>query len=1082
MSPVDISLRHRATVLFLTFAVVVLGLAAYLGLPREKYPDIDIPVIFVTTVYPGAAPTEVEKQITNPIEREVSGVDGLKKLTSRSMESASMVSVEFASGTDVNAALQRVRDRVELAQADFPGEAEEPTVEEINFSQIPILQIHLSGDVGPVRLKTLAEDLQDELETLPGVLRADLVGGRKREVKVDVDPELLRHYGLALQDVVDAVREENVSIPGGDLDLGDTTWAVRVPGEVENPLDMADFVVASPEGRPVYVSDVAEVRFGFEDRTSYSRIDGRESVALQIQKRVGANVLEVIERSKEVVEERSATWPAGVEFVYLADESEEILRQIYDLENSIASGLFLVVLVLMFALGLRNAIFVGLSIPFSMLLTFVVIQLIGVHLNMVVLFSLVLAVGMLVDNAVVVIENIYRFMQEGAGRLEAAGAATREVGAAVAMSTLTTVGAFTPLMFWPGMMGDFMGYLPMTVSLALLSSLVVAFTINPTLCSMFMRVVTGHVERPDDVVGEDAVREGSDSDPLLRRLGAGIVERYRRILIWCLDHRLATVGTALGFALTVLTLYTVFGHGVEFIVEEQPNQIKVDLDLPPGTRLEKTDRLAQTLEERLQGLTDLRLLATSVGEGSQSDDFGDAGATPHAARLVLDLVPRSERTQNSFRTLEEARRLAGTIPGAEIRVDPLNDGLPTGPPVALEISGDDFEVLGGIAERLRQAVETIPGVVSVEDDFANARPELVVHVDRVGARRLGLDMTDVASTVRTAMNGTEASTYRRGDEEIDVRVRLAEGSRVAVEDLERLTVVAEDGDQIPVSAVASVERSSSLPAIVHKNRKRLVTISGQVTASHLAVPAREEALRRANDIPDLLPSGYQLTIGGQQEEEEESKLFLEKAFLYGIFLVMAILVAQFDSVLIPLIIISSVLMSMFGVLVGLMIMGMPFSIILTGVGVISLAGIVVNNAIVLLDYAEQLRKRGLPRREVMVRTGLRRLRPVLLTATTTILGLLPLTTGVEFDFHSFSISTDSESSDYWANMGVSVIFGLAFATFLTLVFVPVLYDTLWGVREWARRRFGASEEKEPNADLGSDVDGEPPLEPEPAAV
>ena len=1073
MSPVDVSLRHRATVFFLTFAVVVLGISAYVNLPREKYPDIDIPVIFVTTVYPGAAPTEVETQITNAVEREVSGVDGVKKLTSRSMESASLVSVEFVSGVDVDAALQRVRDRVELAKVDFPAEAEEPTVEEINFSQIPILQIHLSGEVGPVRLKTIAEDLQDELETISGVLRADLVGGRKREVKVDVDPERLRNYGLALQDVVDAVRDENVSIPGGDLDLGDTTWAVRVPGEVDDPLDMADFVVASPSGRPVYLRDVADVRFGFEDRTSYSRIDRRESVAVQIQKRVGANVLEVIERSKEVVESRSENWPAGVEFVYLADESEEILRQLYDLENSIASGLFLVVLVLMFALGFRNAVFVGLSIPFSMLLTFVVIQLLGVNLNMVVLFSLVLAVGMLVDNAVVVIENIYRFMQEGHGRLEAASSATREVGGAIAMSTFTTVGAFTPLLFWPGMMGDFMGYLPMTVSLALLSSLVVAFTINPTLCSVFMRVVTGHVDRlgvnsPDDIVGDEAVREASDDDPLLVRLGAVIVERYRRVLIWSLDHRLATVGAALAFAVVVLGLYAKFGNGVEFIVEEQPNQIKVDLDMPPGTRLEKTDELARILEQRLEGLTDLRLLATSVGEGSQSDDFGDAGATPHAARLVLDLVARSERSQSSFRTLEEARRLAGTFPGAEVRVDPLDDGLPTGPPVALEISGDDFEVLGDVAERVRQLLETIPGVVSVEDDFANARPELVVHVDRVGARRLGLDMTDVASTVRTAMNGTEASTYRRGDEEIDVRVRLAESSRMSVEDLERLRVVSEDGDQIPVSAVASVERSSSLPAIVHKNRKRLVTVSGQVTESNLAVPAREEALRRVADTPDLLPPGYQLTVGGQQEEEEESKLFLEQAFFYGIFLVMAILVAQFDSVLVPMIIVSSVFMSMFGVLVGLMVMDMPFSIILTGVGVISLAGIVVNNAIVLLDYAEQLRKRGLARREVLVRTGLRRLRPVLLTATTTILGLLPLTTGVEFDFHSLTISTDSESSDYWANMGVSVIFGLAFATFLTLVFVPVLYDTLWGLREWAKKRFASeseSEESEPALDL-----------------
>ncbi|MEM1203679.1 MAG: efflux RND transporter permease subunit [Acidobacteriota bacterium] len=1043
MSIVDGALGHRATVFFMTAALVLLGLSAYNTLPREKFPDINVPVIFVTTVYPGAAPEEVEKQLTQPLEREIAGIDGLKKLTSRSMESLSLVSVEFTSGTDVDAALAKVRDRVDLARADFPEEAEESILEEISFSQVPILQVHLSGDVGPVILKRIAEDLQDDVEGISGVLSADLVGLRDRQVRVEVDPERLRLYGLSLDDVVDAVRDENVSIPGGDMDLGDLTYAVRVPGEVQDPLDVADFVVSAQGGRPIYVRDVADVRFGFEDRASYARIDGRESVALLVQKRLGANVVDVSEKVRSRVEARSEDWPAGLEVAFLAEQSLEIRQQVRDLENSILSGLLLVVIVLVFALGLRTSIFVGLSIPFSMLLTFVVVQLTGITLNMVVLFSMVLAVGMLVDNAVVVIENIYRHMQEGAGRLEAAGRATREVSAAIAVSTFTTVGAFAPLIFWPGVMGDFMSYLPITVSLALLSSLVVAFTINPVLCSAFMRVVPN--------------RSGGPSSWLTRR-GEGLATRYRRLLGWSLDHPARIlVGTFVLFAL-VLVGFARFNSGIEFFTEEKPNQIKVDANLRPGTRIEKTNAVARELEARLADLPDLRVMSTSVGEGSQKDDFGDAGPTPNAARLTLDLVPRGERTQDSRETLAQARDLVGEIPGVELRVDRLDDGLPTGPPVSIEIAGDDFEVLGGIAARIRGAIEDIPGLVSLEDDFDLERPEVRVHLDRIQASRLGLTMANVAGTIRTAVNGTEASKYRVGDEEVDIVVRLQEGSRSSLEDLARLTVVGDSGDQVPVSSLARIERTSSLLAINHKERRRVVTISGQVTSTNLAEPVRQEALRRVAEIPDLLPAGYSIELGGQQQEEEEAKAFLSSAFLYAVVLVLALMVGKFDSFAIPAIIVSSVGMSMFGVLIGLLVTGLPFSIVLTGVGVISLAGIVVNNAIVLLDYAEQLRARGLPRREVVMTTGLRRLRPVLLTATTTVLGLLPLTTGFEIDFRSLSISLGSESGDYWRSMGVAVIFGLGFATFLTLIVVPVLYDLLLRLKEsFAARRKGTGD-------------------------
>ena len=902
MRLVDASLANRSTVFFLMTAMVILGSFAYATLPRELFPDIDVPLILVFVQYPGASPEEIESQITQPLERELTGLAGLDKLTSESRESVAVVTAEFVTGTDIDVARQKVRDRVDQAEVDFPEDAEEPVLQEISFSEVPILQVNLFGDVGPVLLKRLAEDLQDEVETVPGVLRATLVGGLEREVRVDVDPERLRLYGLSLDDVVDAVADENVSIPSGDMDLGDVTYAVRVPGEVDDPLAVADFVIEAEGGRPVFVRDVAEVSFGFEDRTSYARVNGRESVAVSVQKRAGANIIEVADRVKEIVVGMKSSWPEGVEAEILGDLSKDTRTQVKDLENSILSGLLLVVLVLMFALGLRNALFVGLAIPFSMLLTFLIVQLTGVTLNMIVLFSLVLAVGMLVDNAVVVIENIYRHMQEGAGRMAAASAATGEVGAAIAVSTFTTLGAFAPLFTWPGVIGDFMKYLPWTVSIALLASLTVAFTINPVICSAFMRVVPPS--------------QGKGDEPGLRdRLGERFVAGYQRLLEWALDHRVLVAGATLLVFVVVLAVFSAYSTGVELLPEQEPNQIFVDVDLSAGTRLEKTDEVVRELERRLADLTDLRILAAGVGEGSRDDGFSVSG-DPNLGRLSLDLRDRKARGQGSFITLDEAREMTAGLPGVTLDVDQPDDGPPVGAPLQIEITGDDFETLGKIAGRVREAVEGIPGLVSLDDDYDVARPEVVVTVDRVEAARLGLTTAGIASTLRTAINGTEASTFRRGDEEIDITVRLEASARSTIEDLERLVVVAEDGTQIPLGAVARIERDSSLTAIRHEGRRRRVTVSGKVRVPKLAEPVRLEAERRLAEIPDLLPTGYSLGFGGQNEDEQENKEFLSRAFLYAVIIVLALMVGKFDSLAIPLIILTSVAMSMIGVLLG----------------------------------------------------------------------------------------------------------------------------------------------------------------------
>lgn len=1038
----ELAVKNRATVFFALVAVVIAGSLAYSTLPRESFPDIEIPNILVYTVWPGASPTDVESQLTDELERELQGLEGIKQITSTSTESVSVVNVEFVSGVDLDFALQKVRDRVNLAKAEFPADAEEPILRELNFSDVPILQVHLSGDVGPVELRRLAKEVQDEVEAIPGVLRATLVGGVEREVQVDVDPERLRLYGASLDDVLDAIRDENVSIPGGELTLKGQTLALRVPGEVKDPLAVEQFVVKVVGQRPVQVRDVAAVSYGFKDRSSYSRIDGRESVSLAVQKRSGSNIIELTDRLKSEVERLKVTWPPGVEVTFLADQSKDIRIMVADLENNVLTGVVLVVIVLFFTMGLRNALFVGAAIPLSMLLTFVVVQLAGMTLNMMVLFSLVLAVGMLVDNSIVVVDNIYRHMQEGKSAFEAAQVGAREVGGAVLNSTLTTIGAFVPLFFWPGIIGDFMSILPIAVCIALAASLVIAFTANPTLAAAYMRR-----DQERAMVIDDRAELVGDSG-----IGGRILVGYRDSLKWALDHRAIVLGGTLALFVAVVAIYAGFNHGTELFPETDPRQIWASVETPPGTRLEQTDTIVRELERRLGDLPDIRVRSAAAGSGATGDEFSGGrseGGDPTRGRVTLDLLDMEVRSQSSLQTLEEARRRVKGIPGATINVERPVEGPPVGDPLSIELSGADFARLGEIAERIQREIADIPGLATLDNDFDLARPEVVVRVDRDQAARLGLSTALIARTLRTAINGTEASQFRDGEDEWDITVRFAPGARSSLADLQRLVVVNEDGEQIPLETVARVETGAALQSIQHKDRRRVVTIAGKVTTPELAQPVRAAAEKRIQAIPGLLPPGYAVRFAGQSQDEEESTAFLSKAFLYALIVVLLLIVGQFNSYAVPFIIMTSVVMSMIGVLLGLVLTGTPFGIIMTGIGVISLAGVVVNNAIVLLDYAEQQRARGMARRAAILVTGMRRLRPVLLTAITTILGLVPTVVGWGFDFRGLHFQASGESSSWWRPMGVAVMFGLAFATFLTLILVPVLYDLLL---EWRERR------------------------------
>jgi multidrug efflux pump len=1025
MKVTEIALKHRLSVFVLMFIMILTGFYSYLKLPKEAAPDITIPYIIISTPYFGVSPDDMENLVTNIIERELKTLNDVEEIRSTSYESYSVITVEFIAGTDIDQALQKVRDKVDLAKPDLPQDAEDPVISEINFSDMPIMIINISGKMGLVGLKIIAEELEDLVETVPGVIEASITGGLTREVQVNLDPQRLQFYNLGVVDVIDAVRDEHLDTPGGSIDIGNTKFLVRIPGEFAIPEKMKDIVVKVENNRPVYLRDLAEVVYSFKEKDSISRLNGEETVSISIQKRSGENLLNISDRVKELVEGQTAKLPPGVTITITGDQSTEIRMMVNELENNIISGLILVVLVLFLVMGLRNAFLVGIAIPMSMLVSFLVLKLMGQTMNMVVLFSLILAVGMLVDNAIVIVENIFRHNQEGMGLWESALKGTEEVGIAVTASTLTTVCAFAPMVRWPGIVGEFMSFLPITLIITLSCSLFVALVFNPTVCSRFLRAsrTVRTIEAKEEKLG-----------PVLRN--------YLRLLRLAMRRPFLTFATALSMLALIIVVYAFFGHGTEFFPKSDPNMIFVDVNAPTGTNLETSDKFVKQIEDAVSGLPDIENCVANVGHQG-SDFFAFGGGSTHQSRVMVDMLDREDRSQSSWLTLEQLREGIAHITGADIKVDAEEQGPPTGPPINIEISGEDFPMLGKLAKAVRREIGKIDGIVDIDDDYDAGRPELRVTVDREKAALLGLNTREIAFTIRTAINGTEVAKYRVGEDEYDITVRFAEDKRSSIEDLQNINVFYE-GEQIPLANLASIEIAAGSGTILHKDQKRMVTVSADVEGRN-ANAALQECKQLLQNFE--LPSGYMVEFTGQDEEQEESATFLFEAFILALFLISMVLISQFNSLVLPFIIMCSVLLSMIGVLVGLMVTGTPFGIIMTGMGVISLAGVVVNNAIVLIDYIQKLQVRGFEKSQALIQAGLVRFRPVMLTAITTILGLLPLTTGIGFDFKSFKWQMGGDSSQWWGPMGVAVIFGLAFATLLTLVIVPVMYKLLTDITD-----------------------------------
>ena len=1027
------AIKFRVAVLVFVVVLVIAGAVSYVTLPREGSPDITIPYVFVTALYEGTAPEEMEKLVTVQLEKQLNNVEDIKEIRSTSAENVSSIVIEFMAGEDIEQAKQRVKDKVDLAKPDLPPDLDEPVVEAFNFSSdFPVYIFALSGATDPERLKNLAEDLQERLEELPGIHRADLAGVREREIRVEIDLPRMIAYRIPLGQVMKRIAEENVTVSAGNIEMAGDKFQVRIPGEFQMVSELRDILLAEREGRPIYLTDIATVTDTFKDVSSISRLNGEPCVSLSLKKRAGENSVALIRKVKQILAENRL--PPDVKLTEVMDESDYIKSMIEELENNVVSGFLLVVVVLLIFLGVRNALFVGLAIPLSMLVAFTIMGVRGTSLNMIVLFSLVLAVGMLVDNAIVIVENTYRLRTLGLSRREAARQGASEVAWPVITSTLTTLVAFWPLLFWPDIMGQFMGYLPRTLIVVLLASLFVAMVINPAICSFLIQA------RPKEA----------------HETTHWFVAGYERFLRAALKHRVPVL--LLGFFFLVLSLqvYVRFGKGVELFPDVDPRNATVSVKFPQGTSIERTDTVLKGIEKNLVRHPDIKFFLTTVGGGSQMSMGGGSSAT-HEGSIHVEFVDAADRKTNSLALIDIIRNEVGVIAGAEVKVEKAEEGPPTGAPVAIEISGDDYEMLEQVSSDILRAIETVPGLVDLQSDLEKALPEIQFHVDRHRAALLGLGTQEIGQFLRMAIYGIEGSQFRADEDEYDITLRLPENQRNTMNLLDQIFIPVQGGAPVPLSSLGRLDYTGGRGAIQRKQQKRVVTLTGNNQDRGVDKILQDVKARMAA-IP--LPQGYTVEYTGDTEEMRDSGLFLMKAFGVASGLILVILVVQFNSLLLPLIIFFSVILSMIGVMWGLLLCQMRFGVIMTGVGVISLAGIVVNNAIVLIDCIRQRREEGLSAIEAVVSAGRLRLRPVLLTASTTVLGLLPMAIGYSLEIHQWppKIIAGAESSAWWAPMAVAVLFGLTVATVLTLVLVPSMYSLAESLAAALRKRFAPADE------------------------
>lgn len=1038
---------NRVTIYILVLIIVVAGAISYIGLPREATPSVKIPYIFVSCAYPGVSPEDIENLVTQELEKEIKGISGVKNITSVSRENFCSIAVEFDINIDIDDAMQKVRDKVSIAKTKLPKDVKEPVITEINFSELPMLYVNVTGNLGLWKEKEIAENISDKIEELPGVLSADVVGGVDREIKVDVDANLLKHYNLTFNDISSAIEAENLNIPSGKIDIGKSSYLVRVPGEYKDPELIKNILIKKFSNNAIYIRDVANVTYDYADRKTFSRTNGDESITIVVKKKAGANVIQIANDIKSMLEDNKDLVPEGVKVSYTGDISKFIVNTVHELENGIITGMLLVTLVLFFFLGFKNAILVATSIPFSFLISFSVLSMMGITLNMVVLFTLIVVLGIIVDDAIVVIENIYRLQEtQDIDPLNSSILGPKQVVFPVIIATLTIIASFFPLLFFPGIVGDFMKYVPITLIICLFSSLFVAMIISPVQASIFI-----HYKKDKEK------KEKRKFKPVYKFLElfntkffASSLKIYERVVRKALRYRRTTILITILLLFFVFILYGILALGVEFFPKIEPQQVNININTPVGTNVYTTNEITKLIEEHIPELTDIEYVVSNVGSSNNPLDFTGEGI-PNKSVISVNFVDKELREQNSFISANQIRQsIKGLTGGAEVELEEREMGPPIGKPVNIELSGYDLKELGRYTNEIKTLIKDIPGLSDLKDDYDESVPEIKVTVDREKASFYGLNTAMIGNTIRTAINGYVATKYRYRDKEYDIIVRLKKDQRNNVEYLSNLYISDKNGNKIPISSVAKVDFSGGIGTISRKNLKRVVTITANAVG-RLGTDVLKDVKTKLKDLK--LPENFSISYTGQEEQQKETSDFLSKALVISLLLIFFFIVIEFNSIRTPMIIMISVLLSIIGVMIGLMVTNTPFGIVMTGVGIIALGGIVVRNAILLLDFQKVLvMEEGLSRDEALVKAGLIRMRPIFLTASTTILGILPLASGVDFDWRSFSWVIGGQNSVFWRPMGVAIIFGLMFSTFLTLVIVPVIYSLVDdGIKKVFRR-------------------------------
>lgn len=1116
------SVDNRTTIYVLTAIIFIAGLFSYNSMPKESFPEIIVPEIYIGTAYPGNSPLDIEKLITRPFEKEINGITGIDEITSTSTQGYSSISVKFDFSVSPTEALRKVKDKIDIAMSDsdFPTDLPaDPNVFEMNFSElIPVMNINLSGNYSLNQLKDYAEYLEDEIEDLPEITNVDIRGVMDEEVKVNIDLLAIEAREINFDDIANAISAENTTISGGNLLVDDFRRNVRVIGEFKNIQEIENIVVKREKQEVVYLKDIAEVEFGEKEKTSYARELLQPVVMVDVIKRAGENLLDASDKIRVIVDgAKDDIFPEDLKVTITNDQSDQTRTQLEELENSIIFGIILVVGVLLFFLGLRNALFVGIAIPLSMLMSFAILSAFGVTLNMMVLFALVLALGMLVDNGIVVVENIYRLMDEGYSPIQAAKLGVGEVAIPIIASTATTLAAFLPLAFWPGMMGEFMFYLPTTLIIVLSSSLFVALVVNPVLTSAFMKVEEAPANKRKifriyiiliglgiifDFLGYFTFGNLMIIAGLLgfinyyfltpgthyfqKRILPSFENRYQNFLSRTLKGKrpYAFVGGTFLLLILSVMLVGVFPPKVEFFPVNEPLYLNIFIENPIGTDIEETNRIAKEIEETTMDILDkyystdengkkssflVESIIGQVGDGTSDPNQGPSNAnTPHKARITVQFVKFQERQGvETTKVLAEIRNGLKNYPGTQVTVNKNEDGPPQGAPINIELKGEDYDILMADAVNLKNFIEAgnIAGIEGLKLDIETGKPEMPIIIDREKARRLDLSTAEIGNAMRTALFGREVSTYKEGEDDYPINIRLMKKYRDNEDALMDQRITFRDqtsGDirQIPISAVARAEKSSTFSAVKRLDLDRVITISSNVLTNYNPTEVVENIAKHIENFDANKDTTISFT--GQQEEMAEQMDFLSKALAIALFIIILIIVAQFNAVSTPFIIAFSVLFSLIGVFLGLLIFRMDFIIIMTMIGIISLAGIVVNNAIVLIDYTNliRLRKReemNIPEGEVLpfnetvkaiIEGGKTRLRPVLLTAITTVLGLLPLAVGMNINFFTLlsdfdpQIYVGGDNAIFWGPMAWTIIYGLIFATFLTLVIVPLMYMIL----------------------------------------